>query len=86
MCNDKYCYIGSGNGKIYQYDIEMCKSEKKFDIGDNMNIIDMAIDTNFLFLACEQGNIVIIELSLEFEIARMNIINDNKQKCWNLFS
>lgn len=89
--NDKYCFIGSGNGKIFLYDIEMCKASEKFDIGNNNNIIDLKIDCNLLFAACEHGNVIIIELSLGFKIHEINanhIYNKNdskQQKCVGIY-
>eukprot|EP01083_Nonionella_stella_P133664 406391_1 len=89
VSNDTHCYIGSANGKVYVYDIEMCKIDNVLNIGDNTNVIDLQMDSNFLFVCCEFGGIAIWELTLGFEIDRLNVIPGNtnglKQKCVGIY-
>merc|ERR1712129_578741 len=67
------------------YGIDLCQINKTFEICNGRSIIDLQIDSNFLFIACEFGDVILWELSFEFEIDRVNaypeIINRATQKC-----
>merc|ERR1712154_257497 len=84
ISDEKYCYVGNSDGIVYQYDIDMCKLNNTFIVCRGQSIIDLQIDNNFLFICCEFG-VILWELSLEFEINRINaysgVQNKLKQKC-----
>ena len=92
VSNKHFCYIGSSNGDVYEYDIEMCKVSQIFNVcPNNTNICDLQIDANFLFIASEFGEIIIWELSLGFAIDsindichKTNVSNGLTQKCVGL--
>ena len=86
ITSDKqYCYVGSNDGVVYQYDIDMGQINNTFDVCKGKSIIDLQMDANFLFIGCEFGDVILWELSLEFEINRINLYPDIQnrliQKC-----
>jgi len=71
--SEESCYVGSSNGELYEYDIEMCRLSKQWRVCENRNIIDLKTDANFLFIGCEQGDVLVWELSLGFPITRIRV-------------
>jgi len=85
--NEKYCYVGSSNGNVYVYDIEMCHIAQEWTVSKGTNIVDLQTDANFLFIACEFGDVIIWELTLGFAIDKIRNIHHGKQrpKCVGLY-